>query len=323
LESLLRITYPNYTVILIDNASEDDSLAQIHAYCAGQVRSESVFFKYDLKNKPIKILEYSREESEAGEDRIDEILNIPSNRKMVLIKNERNYGFAEGNNIGIRFAIHTINSDYILLLNNDTAVDKNFLDELVKVTKKDKMIGFVGPKIYYYNKKGRTDIISHAGGTLSYWRAELWHIGDDEVDTGQYDEIREVNYLTGACLLVPRSVINHIGLLNPEYFLYWEDTDWCIRGGRFGYKCLYVPKAQIWHKIGGSNISTITEYYSVRNRFFFMQDNAPRFFLFTFLMYYFGYKFWRMCLSRLIDHKNPLLFKAVVRGTIDGLRYKR
>ena len=89
LESLYRITYPNYSVILVDNGSEDDSLQQIRDYSAGEIKVESSFFDYNLKNKPIKIIEYSQEELETYNYTIDEIESIPSNQKLIIIKNKK------------------------------------------------------------------------------------------------------------------------------------------------------------------------------------------------------------------------------------------
>jgi len=96
LESLYRIIYPNYDVIVVDNGSEDNSIEKIKEYCEGKIKVESKFFEYSSENKPIRIIEYSREEAEAGGGREQEIADLPSNKKLILIKNEKNYGFAGG-----------------------------------------------------------------------------------------------------------------------------------------------------------------------------------------------------------------------------------
>ena len=123
LESLYQITYPNYDVIIVDNGSEDGSIQKIKEYAESKIKVESKFFEYSSENKPIKIIEYTREEAEAGGGKEKEITDLPSNKKMIIIKNEKNYGFAEGNNIAMRYALKALNPDYILLLNNDTVVD--------------------------------------------------------------------------------------------------------------------------------------------------------------------------------------------------------
>ncbi len=146
LESLYQISYPLFDVIILDNGSRDNSLESLRCYSAGDLPVSSKFFEYMSENKPIQILEYTNSEAEVGGGRENEIADLPSNEKLVLIKNDKNYGFAEGNNIGIRYALKVLDPEYILLLNNDTIVDKDFLSELVSVARADDTIGFVGPK---------------------------------------------------------------------------------------------------------------------------------------------------------------------------------
>ena len=83
-----------------------------------------------------------------------------------------------------------------------------------------------------------------------------------------------VDYVEGSCLLVKNDLINEIGLLDPEYFTYWEEMDWCIRGQMAGYDSLYAPKAIIWHKGRASDLSANSIYYMIKNRFLFIKKNA-------------------------------------------------
>ena len=162
----------------------------IRSFSAGDLSVSSKFFEYTNENKPIKMLEYTNGEAELGGGREIEIADLPSNEKLVLIKNDKNYGFAEGNNIGMRYALKVLDPGYILLLNNDTIVDKKFLSELVSVALTDNNIGFVGPKIYYYDFQGRKDVISVAGIELFMGKGAFHRIGATEIDRGQYDETR-------------------------------------------------------------------------------------------------------------------------------------
>ena len=147
LESLYQITYPNYDIIVVDNGSKDESTAKLEIYCEGEIKVESKFFEYSGENKPIKIIGYTREEAEAGGGKENEVAGLPSNRKLILIKNEKNYGFAEGNNSGMRYALKALNPEYVLLLNNDTVVDKEFLGVLVKAGMSYERIGICGAKL--------------------------------------------------------------------------------------------------------------------------------------------------------------------------------
>lgn len=286
LESLYQITYPNYNVIVLDNGSEDDSIVKIKEYCEGKIKIESKFFKYDLDNKPIKIIEYTRENAEAGGGKEEEIIDLSSNEKLIITKNEKNYGFTGGNNIGIKYILREKKTDYILLLNNDTVVDGNFLTELVKVAESDPKIGIVGPKIYYYDEPNK---IWFAGGKINRRLGKTKHLGVHRIDKGQFESIKKVDYIAGCAFLVKDEVFDKIGLLDKEYFCYFEDLDFCVRAQKEQYYCFYIPKAKIWHKVSqvsGGRIGHISLYYNTRNRALFMKKNAPLFDRICFFPFY-------------------------------------
>ncbi len=183
--------------------------------------------------------------------------------EITIIENKKNLGFAGGNNAGIKYAINN-GTDYVLLINNDTIVEEDFLDKLVKAGESDKKIGILGSKICYYDEP---EIIWSAGGNVNWLKNKGVHIGLNEIDEGQYDKIKEVDYLTGCCLLIKREVIEKIGALSEDYFLYYEDTDFSLRARNAGYKCVYVPSAKIYHKVSRSTKpgSFSYVYYHTRN----------------------------------------------------------
>ena len=220
LESLQKVNYPDYKIILIDNGSRDGSVQK-------------------LKER-------------FGKD-----------EKIKIIANEENLGFAGGNNVGIEYAMEK-GADAVLLINNDTIVDENFLVELVKAAEENKRAGVLGSKIYYESDPKR---IWSAGGKVNRLLTKGVHIGYDEIDERQYDEIKKCDYLTGCCLLVKKEVVKKIGVLADDYFLYYEDTDYCLRARKAGYDCLYVPASKIWHKISRSSKpgSSSYIYYHTRN----------------------------------------------------------
>ena len=279
LESLYQITYLNYDVIVVDNGSEDESIEKIKEYAEGKIKVESKFFEYDPSNKPIKIIEYTREEAEAGGGKEEEIIDLPSNKKLIIIKNEKNYGFAEGNNIGMRYALKALNPDYVLLLNNDTVADKEFLGELVKVGEGDERIGIAGPKIYYYDEPKR-----------------IWATGDqksmDKIDDGRYNHIREVKWVVGCAFFVRVTLIEKVGLLDSDFFLYGEEGDYCIRVKKTGYKLYFVPGSIVMHKDKPfrKDHKPHQVYYSRRNTIILIRKNYQgiRFYisLFRFLFIY-------------------------------------
>jgi len=203
LHSLANVTYPRMHIVLVDNASTDDSVANV-----------------------------KRE--------------FPS---VNLIRNRSNLRFAGGNNVGIAHALGK-GADYVLLLNNDTVVDPDFLTRLVNTAEQAPTNGMVGGKIYYYGDRNR---IWYAGGRIEWWKGWISHIGLREEDRGQHDKSAQVDYITGCCLLVKRLVIETVGMLDERFFMYGEDVDWCLRAQRAGFHLLYEPGAKVWHKLSASS----------------------------------------------------------------------
>ena len=193
-----------------------------------------------------------------------------------VLENSKNLGFAEGNNVGIRYALESA-ADYVFLLNNDTIVDPQMLKQLIRVAESDGRIGVVGPKINYFTEP---ETIWSAGGVLDRRRMPIL-LGLDEPDDGQHDVLREVDWVTGCALLIKSAVIEKIGLIDPRFFIYYEENDWCYRAKRAGFKVFYVPKAIVWHKIQPRHqaLSPRHVYLMTRNRLLFLQNTgagAPR-----------------------------------------------
>lgn len=164
------------------------------------------------------------------------------------IYNQRNLRYGGGNNVGIRHALDC-GAEYLLLLNNDTTVASDFLTQLVDAAEKNPIVGMAGPKIYFYDQPNR---IWYAGGKISWWQGWLSHRGIREIDTGQYNREEPTDFITGCCILARKNVIENIGLLDESYFIYGEDVDWCLRARNAGFTLLYVPNANVWHKLSVS-----------------------------------------------------------------------
>jgi GT2 family glycosyltransferase len=184
---------------------------------------------------------------------------------ITLIRNKENLGFTGGNNVGIRRALEE-NTDYVLLLNNDTVVAPNFLSELIRAGEADPRVGLLNPKILYFEPSNR---IWYAGGSFSIWKGIASHRGTREVDCGRYDSPEEVTFITGCALLIKSEVIRKVGLLDDCLFYTCEDTDWTIRSLDAGYKALYVPSSVIWHKesmdVKHNAGKAFRDYYNIRN----------------------------------------------------------
>lgn len=200
--------------------------------------------------------------------------------KVEIIQNPQNFGFAKGNNIGIKKALDD-KAGFIMLLNNDTILDKNCLSKLLEAAKKHPQFSIFAPKIYFEknfefhknrykeNEKGR--VIWYAGGIIDWDNLYGHHRGVDEVDNGQFDKEEETEFATGAAMFVKKEVFGKIGLLDEKYFLYYEDTDFCVRAHKKEFKILFVPDAVVYHKNAGSSSSgsALQNYYITRNRLIF------------------------------------------------------
>jgi GT2 family glycosyltransferase len=182
----------------------------------------------------------------SGDGTVDAIRLAFPNTEVIV--NTSNLRFAGGNNVGISRSIER-GAEYVLMLNNDTVVDAEFLSHLVEVAENNKQIGIVGPKIYYFDDPKR---IWFAGGLIKWWRGRVTHVGIREVNNGRYDVTMEVDYITGCCMLIKRKVIETIGMLDEQYHIYGEDADLCIRASRVGYRSVYVPSSRVWHKLSAS-----------------------------------------------------------------------
>jgi len=236
-----------------------------------------------------------------------------------LIENDKNYGFAEGNNIGIRYALEQLSPDYVLLLNNDTVVDPEFLSELVRSAESDHSIGIVGPKVLFYHEPST---LQSAGGTFNWWTGQASLIGCTQIDTGQFDVARDVDWVIGCALLAKASVIRKIGLLYEGYFCYREEVDWCARCKGAGYAVRYVPKASIWHKrrLATNRIDEFRLYHMTRNQFLLMKRNAKRL-QFACFVIQFGLVWLPVTpLLLLIRQRDFKLIMSFYKGVADGIK---
>ena len=265
LESLYQINYPHYNIIVVDNDSQDDSLEKIRAYCKGEIEAGSKFTTYTPSNKPVKIFEFQEDELESPStlDSVEEINNTPSTGKLILIKNLDNYGFAKGNNIGIRFALESLGSSYTMLLNNDTVVDKDFLQELVKVAESDDEIALVGSKIYYYDYHGKDDEIWCVGGKIDLNHYPGHYAVLEDVDINSHQGITlDVDWVSGAAMLI-KAVEGPVNYLNEDFFFGCEDADIALKLREHGFKAITALNSIVWHKVGvsrkkGKVLSTVT-----------------------------------------------------------------
>lgn len=209
-----------------------------------------------------------------------EALNKITNFAFRLIPLSENTGFVGGNNIGIKAAMED-GADYVLLLNNDTLVDRYLIRELLKSAERSKEAGVLVPKIYFapgfefhkdrYPKSLLGKVIWFAGGVIDWSNVYASNFGVDEIDRGQFDNEREIDFATGCAMFIKRKVISKVGLLDERYFAYLEDAEYCQRVNKAGWKVIYVPTGYLWHKVSQTSKSggDLNDYFLTRNRMLF------------------------------------------------------
>ena len=189
-----------------------------------------------------------------------DVLRLPENR-----------GFAAGANVGIRHALEA-GAGYVLLLNNDTVVAPQFLQALVDAAGDIPNLAAVCPRTHFYD---RPRVIYSTGGEVSIWRGVATQVGRGQNDHGQFERLERRGYADGVCMLIPVEALAAVGLLDEQYFAYWEETDWCVRAAERGLHCYYVPQSHIWHKAARSQAPDASfDYLYRRNALLFVRKRG-------------------------------------------------
>ncbi len=240
-----------------------------------------------------------------------------------VIASKVNLGLNGGKNLGQKQA----RGEYILFLDSDTLVDKNLLTELVKVAKEDSWVGLVCPKMYYHQPK---DVIWYAGSFVNLWTSQTQNIGCNQIDNGQFDQVRETQFAPTA-YLVTRQVFEKLGGHNENYFMTYGDTDYGFRAREAGFKVLFCPTAKLWHRIKKEeNTKTIRAlgynlpmraYYFARNRVVFMKRHAPKLNFVIFILIFFPLFTLYITYKIVAFGGGSKFLKPHWQGSFDGLRY--
>lgn len=191
-----------------------------------------------------------------------------------LIETGANLGYADGNNIGLRVAI-ALGYRYVMLLNNDTIVEPNAINALLERMEAEPDIGVAGPVICYLSQP---EVVWSAGGVID------WHTGHIATTYIGYpvsalpEHPWDTDHVTGCCLLIRTEALSKAGLLDPRFFMYYEETEWCVRIARQGYRIVVVPQSRIWHDVAVDQHegSPAVAYYMTRNHLLFLTSTkAP------------------------------------------------
>lgn len=272
LESVFRLDYPEFRVIVVDNGSDDGSLTRIVDWAEGRLVAgcEQVALRHLSQPalvKPLCHVFYDRAEAEIG--------GSDEDASLVLIQSGANLGFAGGNNVGLRYARQRTGQAYAWLLNNDTVVEPGALTALVARATQSPSAGIIGSTLLFY---------SDPGAVQAYGGARFWPMGALARPIGLLSmrralsvaECRRIEadtaYVIGASMLVSRAFLDQVGLMEEGYFLYYEELDWARRGaGRF--TLAYAPESVVYHKVGKSagTESLLSLHFLYRSRLYFMR----------------------------------------------------
>lgn len=258
LESLMRLNRQDWSAVICDNASPDGSADLLAEFLSSRFSASR------------------RIEGASGAVTVDVFSDDadPSWPKVTLVRAGRNLGFAAGNNLAFRCAPGATEADFVWFLNNDTEVEAHSLDHLLERMRRDESIGICGATLVY--EHDRRTVQALGGASYAKWTgavAEIGHSGQWPCVVDPADVERRMDYVSGASMFVSRALIERVGLMSEDYFLYYEEIDWAERARRHGFCLGYAPDAVVFHKEGavlgsGHNAqrSALAEYYGLRNR---------------------------------------------------------
>lgn len=246
---------------------------------------------------------------------------------LIYIRSEKNLGFAGGNNLGVKVAT----GDYLLFLNNDTELSDGFIPTMIQEFRANPEIGLLSPLIIYHEDKTK---IQYAGfSNMNYLTCRNKGIGNLETNADQYSNVSsETGFAHGAAMMCRRQDLDVVGLMEENYFLYYEELDWCEKFRAAGKKIWFTGKTKIYHKESMSvgKESSLKTYFLYRNRMLFIRKNTNMLTTFLFGAFYITIACPKAVVNYALRQRNdliPWVIKAVAwnfsnRTTSTNLGYK-
>ena len=261
----------------------------------------------------------------ASTDSTLQILEKEQDSRLKLIQNEINFGVSKANNQGIKKAIEE-GCNQILIINNDVEFEDALIEKLLQV-QSDKNCSLISPKIMFHHNK---NLIWYAGGWFVKSKGFLpLHRGIGEIDKGQYDEIKKIEYAPTCCLLAKKEIFEDIGFMDEKYFVYFDDTDFSYRIFKDGkHKMYYVPNIKFYHKVGSLTKSFKTKQnkiyrgdfflkQTIRNHIYFLKKIGG-IFAYVFIFWLFFKNNIRFITNRQIQ-KNFKTWQLITKSYFEGL----
>ncbi|MDH7446366.1 glycosyltransferase family 2 protein [Aquimarina sp. 2201CG14-23] len=270
LESVLKLQGDSFQIILVDNSPTNESIDNIISWANGKIENIKTDFPelvYPLEKKPIEYVLASEKNAEEA---------VFEDKKLIIIKSNENNGFSAGNNVGLRYVLNVSNSSgKVWLLNNDTVVSKNTLSKLLETSESNSKYGIIGAKLIEYDNP---KIIQSIGGKYNPWIGKISIVGNGDSVNKKYSKEVTFDYPIGASMFLDIDFVRKVGLMDEQYFLYFEEYDWVLRGKRNGYEMCFCPEAEVYHKGGGSSggkTSKLSDFYGIRSKILFTKKFFP------------------------------------------------
>lgn len=249
---------------------------------------------------------------------------------LTVLKFEQNLGYTIGVNQGLKYLYENSLPDFIMILNNDTILDKNAITALVESLKKNNQKAIVTGKVYYFDERNKIQTAGEIYKNKS--KRDSIVIGQGEIDNGQYDHEAERDMIDDILWMFPIELYEKIGGYDETFFIYAEQADFALRAKQNGYKLIYTPNAKIWHmesqSTGGTelnNINPIKIYWRIKNRFIFYYKYSPKLSFLLYFIGFFGWSFTKLTINYFTyfinKNKRYLNNYAQVRGSLSFAKW--
>lgn len=253
------------------------------------------------------------------DDSINRLSTIFNDSRIDFLPLKQNLGFTGGNNKGILYAKEKYESDYFLLLNNDTIVENDFLDKMILPFYEDDKCYAVVPKIFFFDNP---DKIWFAGGSISRLTGIVKHFGLNNKDSKEYNELKSTGFMNGCCALISKTAIEEIGILDNRFFANSEDADYSIRILDSGHKIKYQPEAVIYHKVNHSFKANkgkwLAFYLAARGIVLLQNKHLPSWKLpFFYVVFFIRWIFYLTLKLLLLGDLKSIV--GIYKGAIDGI----
>lgn len=264
------------------------------------------------ENNKISIIVVDNNSTDSSIEYLEKIEGI------ILIKSNENLGFAKGNNLGIKYALEN-GAKYIMLLNNDTEITSNAITIIKQKLEEDNSLGAVGSRIMYYDNK---NIVNYCGGHFNWTRGITVHENYKQEFNKNLGKFFYTEFITGCSVMVKKEVFEKIGLLPEEYFMYFEDADFCVKVAEVGYKLGVCTDSIIYHKVSaasGGEDSAFSIKWMTRNRMIFMKKYKKYTKGILTLIFFYITRILKIIKNLLLNKKQ--INEAIINGIREGKTY--